>query len=130
MASTKTNKNKKQMSLFYTNFWSFTTLLFCSKWFLHSKGPKKCNLSLAEPWYETLHIKSAIFLIMAQPKTNCVFRTFRVKESFWSKKQSCITLKVGIEKWCLFFVFVCFSGRQIFTLSLPKRPNVFENSGP
>ena len=73
----------------------------------------KCNLSLAEPWYETLHIQSAIFLFMAQPKINCVFRTFRVKESFWAKKQSCITLKFGIKKWCL--VFVCFSGCH-FTL--------------
>ena len=64
-------------------------------------------MSLAEPWYETLHIQSAIFLIMAQPKINCVFRTFRVKESFWIKKQSCIALKVGIKKWCLFlFVLV------------------------
>ena len=64
-------------------------------------------MSLDELWYETLHIQSAIFLIMAQPKRNCVFRTFRVKESFWAKKQSCITLKVGIKKWCLFlFVLV------------------------
>ena len=52
-------------------------------------------------------IQSAIFLIMAQPKSNCIFRTFRVKESFWAKKQSCITLKVGIKKWRLFlFVLV------------------------
>ena len=28
------------------------------------------------------------------------------------KKQSCITLKVGIKKWRLFFVFVCFSGHH------------------
>ena len=88
----------------------------------------KRNLSLAEPWYETLHIQSAIFLIMAEPKVNCGFRTFRVKESFWAKKQSCITLKVGIKKWRLFFVFVCFSGRQFFSLSLRKRPYVFKNS--
>ena len=42
--------------------------------------------------------------------TNCDFRTFRVKESFWAKQQSCITLKVSFQKWCPFFVFVCFNG--------------------
>ena len=62
-------------------------------------------MSLAEPWFETLHIQSAISLIMAQQKTNCDFRTFRVKESFWAKQQSCITLKVSLRKWCPFFVF-------------------------
>ena len=74
-----------------------------------------------------------MFNIKAEPRlteTNCVFRTFRVKISFWTKKQSCTTLKVGNKKWCLFFVFVCFSGCQSFTLSLRKRLNVFENSGP
>ena len=40
MTSTKTNKNKKCTPLPKTNFWSYTTLLFCLKWFLHSKGPK------------------------------------------------------------------------------------------
>ena len=71
-----------------------------------------------------------MFHIMAQPKTNCVFRTFRVKESFWVKKQSCITLKVGIKKWRLFFDFVCFSGCQFFSLSLRKRPCLFKNLNP
>ena len=51
-----------------------------------------------------------MFLIMAQPKTNCNFRTFRVEESFWTKKQSCKLLKVDITKWRPFFVFVCFNG--------------------
>ena len=37
----------------------------------------------------------AMFHIMAQPKTNCLFRTFRVKESFWAKKQSCILVFVN-----------------------------------
>ena len=81
-------------------------------------------MSLAEPWYETLNIQSAIFLIMAQPKTNCVFRTFRVKESFWTKKQSCITLKVGIKKWRLFFVFVCYSGCHFTWDGFTKKDNV------
>ena len=74
-----------------------------------------------------MQIECEMFHIMAQPKTNCVFRTFRVKESFWAKKQSCITLKVGIKKKHLFLVFVCFSGRQFFSLSLQKRLNVFKN---
>ena len=40
MASTKTNKIKKQTPLFYTNFLSYTTLLFGPKRLLHSKGLK------------------------------------------------------------------------------------------
>ena len=44
-----------------------------------------------------------------RPKTNCIFRTFRVAESFWTKKQSCKFSKVDI----MFFDFVCFNGRHI-----------------
>ena len=51
-----------------------------------------------------------MFLIMVQPKTNCIFRTFRLEESFWTKKQSCNLSKVGIKKWRPFFDFVCFNG--------------------
>ena len=40
MASIETNKIKKWMPLLYINFWKLTTLLFCPKWFIHSKGPK------------------------------------------------------------------------------------------
>ena len=40
MASIKTNKIKKRTPLLYINFWKLTTLLFCPKWFIHSKGPK------------------------------------------------------------------------------------------
>ena len=47
-----------------------------------------------------------------QPKTNCVFRTFRVEESFWTKKQSCKFSKVGIMKWRPLFDFVRFNGRH------------------
>ena len=50
------------------------------------------------------------FLLTAQPVTKCIFETFRVEEYFWTQKQCCITQKVGIEEWCLFFDFVCFSG--------------------
>lgn len=63
-------------------------------------------MPLPEPWFETLHIQSAIFLIMAQPNTNCDFRTFSVKESFWGKKQNCITLKISL--WKLLVSIFCF----------------------
>ena len=63
-------------------------------------------------------------LIMAQPMTNCIFRTFRVKESFWVKQQSCMTLKVSLQKWCPFFVFVCFSGCHFTQDGFTKKDNV------
>ena len=56
--------------------------------------------------------------------TNCDFRTFRVKESFWAKQQSCITLKVSLRKWCQIFVFVCFNGCH-FTLSGFTKEDIF-----
>ena len=40
MASIKTNKIKKRTPLLYINVWKLTTLLFCPKRFIHSKGPK------------------------------------------------------------------------------------------
>ena len=40
MASIKTNKIKKRTPLHNINFWKLTTLLFCPKRFVHSKGPK------------------------------------------------------------------------------------------
>ena len=43
-------------------------------------------------------------------QTKYILRAIRVDESFWTQKQSCITRKIGLEKWCLFFYFVCFSG--------------------
>ena len=42
--------------------------------------------------------------------TKSIKRTFEANESFWTKQQSCIILKVSLRKWCPFFVFVCFSG--------------------
>ena len=53
---------------------------------------------------------------MAKPRTNCIFVTFRVEESFWTKKQSCKFSKVDIRKWRPFFDFVCFNGRRILKL--------------
>ena len=57
-------------------------------------------------------------------KLDCDFRTFRVKESFWAKQQSCITLKVSLRKWCPFFVFVCFSGCHFTQDGFTKKDNV------
>ena len=61
------------------------------------------------------NVECATYHIEAEPcltETRCDFRTFRVKESFWAKQQSCITLKVSLRKWCPFFDFVCFSGHH------------------
>ena len=41
------------------------------------------------------------FLVSAKP--NCVFMTFKVEESFWTKKQSCKSSKVDKTKWRPFF---------------------------
>ena len=46
----------------------------------------------------------------SQPKTSCIFRTFRVKESFLTKKQNLTLSKVDIKKWRRFFIFVCLNG--------------------
>ena len=125
MASTKTNKNKRH---FFIPTFKFIQLCFFVQ--NDSFTLKVLKTQFVFGWAMTLHIQSEIFLFMAQPKINCVFRTFRVKESFWTKKQSCITLKVGIKKWCLFFVLVCFSEGQFFSLSLGKRPCLFKNLNP
>ena len=69
-------------------------------------------MSLDRRQKETLHIEYATFCIISQPVTKYNLRAFRVDESFWTQKQSCITQKVGLEKWCLFFDFVRFSGRH------------------
>ena len=43
-------------------------------------------------------------------EAKCDFGSFRAVESFWTKQQSFISKKVGHQKWCMFFYFVCFSG--------------------
>ena len=65
-----------------------------------------------------MHIQSAMFLIMAQPKTNCIFRTFRVTESFWTKKQSCKFSKVDIMKCRPFFWFCLFWWTPYFEIAI------------
>ena len=56
-----------------------------------------------------------------QSRDKVHLNTFRVDESFLTQKQSCITQKVGLEKWCLFFDFVCFSGRHFTKLHFGKK---------
>ena len=58
---------------------------------------------------------------MAEPKTNCIFRTFRVAESFWTKKQSCKFSKVDIMKCRPFCDSVCFNERHILKLRYLSR---------
>ena len=43
-------------------------------------------------------------------EAKCDFRSFRAVKSFWTKQQSFMSKKVGHQKWCPFFDFVCFSG--------------------
>ena len=47
---------------------------------------------------------------LTSAETKCNFRSFRAVKSFWTKQQSFISKKVGHQKWCPFFDFVCFSG--------------------
>ena len=76
-------------------------------------------------------MQSAMFLIMAQPKTNCIFRTFRVKESFWTNKQSCNLSKVDVKKWRPFFLILfVLTDAILLSLGLRKGANVSRNSGP
>ena len=75
---------------------------------LHFVSVKHGSASIWYVAHSTFDIEAESCLTV----TNCNFRTFRVKESFWAKQQSCITLKVSLRKWCPFFVFVCFNGRH------------------
>ena len=73
-------------------------------------------------------LKCAMFQEKAQPIRNCFFRTFRVEESFWTKKQSCNLSKVDIKKWRPFFDFVCFNGCHILKLRYLRRDSMeFQN---
>ena len=47
-----------------------------------------------------------------EPKTKYILKTFKVEESLWNQKQSCLEWKIGLEKCCPFFDFVCFNGRH------------------
>ena len=58
----------------------------------------------------TLYIQLAMFLFMAQPKTNCNLRIFRVEIWFRAQEQNFLLEKVSLRKWCPFFDFVYFSG--------------------
>ena len=97
MASIKTNKIKKRMTLLHINFWKLTTLLFCPKWFIHFKSPKNAICLWLSHNKEHCKLDMQCALSWAQPKTNYIFRSFRVNESFWTKKQSCKFSKVDIK---------------------------------
>ena len=113
MTSTKTYKNKNGHHFLRLTFKVIQLFCLAQK---DSFTPKVLKLHFvsvkngsASIWYvahSTFDIEAESCLTV----TNCNFRTFRVKESFWAKQQSCITLKVSLRKWCPFFVFVCFSG--------------------
>ena len=51
-------------------------------------------------------------------EAKCDFRSFRAVKSFWTNQQSFIPKKVGHQKWCPFFNFVCFNGCHFTKSSL------------
>ena len=109
MTSTKTNKNKHHF--FIPTFKVIQLCFFVQNDIFTLTGLKLHFVSIKNGSASISNAVHWMFNIKAEPpltETNCVFRTFRVKESFWAKKQSCITLKVGIKKWCSFFCFCLF----------------------
>ena len=56
-------------------------------------------------------------------EAKCDFRSFRAVKSFWTKQQSFISKKVGHQKWCPFFDFVCFSGGHFTKSGLFQQKN-------
>ena len=85
---------------------------------MHFVSVKHGSVSIWNVAHSTFDIEAESCLTV----TNCDFRTFRVKESFWAKQQSCITLKVSLRKWCPFFVFVCFSGCHFTKIAISGSP--------
>ena len=79
------------------------------KRFLHIKGPKNVPCLLSTSIQNIARMWAQCFISNLK-KTKSIFRTFRVKESFWTKKQSWKLSKVDIKKWRPFFVFVCLNG--------------------
>ena len=59
---------------------------------------------------KTFQIWYAMFWFDTQTTTKYILKTFRGEESLPDQKQSCISWKIGLKKYCLFFDFVCFSG--------------------
>ena len=113
MASNKTNKIEKRTSL---PIITFKVVQLCCLAQKDSFTPKVLKLHFvsvkhgsAPTWY-VAHLTFDIEAELCLTVTNCDFRIFRVKELFWVKQQSCITLKVSLRKLCPFFDFVCFSG--------------------
>ena len=112
MASTKRNKNKKANTTFRLPTFKVTQLCFFVQNDIFTLKVLETQLvSVKRGSALILNIQWTVFDIEAEPflkETKCNFRTFRVKISFWTKKQSCITLKVGNGKWCCYFFVFCF----------------------
>ena len=113
MTPIKTNNNMKWTTLLKTNFWWQETFLLGLKRFLPSKDPT-----------------NAICLWLSHDEEHCTFNQqcswswhsqrqiaflgpYLVKISFWAQRQSFMSSKVGPQKCCQFFVFVCLNWGHI-----------------
>ena len=63
-------------------------------------------MSLCECQIKTFQTWFAMFWFDTQTKTKYILKTFRDEESLPDQKQSCISWKTGLEKWCFFILFV------------------------
>ena len=73
---------------------------------------------------EVLHVEHAMFCIISQPGTKYNLRAYRVDESFWTKKQSCITQKVGQKSGVCFSILFVLVDAILLILNLQKRTSV------
>ena len=113
MTSTKTNKTKNGHHFRGLTFKVIQLCCLVQNDSFTLKGLKSQFVTVKHDSASISNVECATYRIEAEPcltETKCNFRTFGVNESFWAKQQSCITLKVSLQKWCPFFVFVCFSG--------------------
>ena len=124
MASTKTNKIEKRTPLPRL---TFKVIQLCCLVKKDSFTPKVLKLHFvsvkhgsASIWYiahSTFDIEAESCLTV----TNYNFRTFRVKESFWAKQQSCITLKVSLGCGVRFSILFVLVDAILLSLDLQKR---------
>ena len=77
-------------------------------------------MSLAKPQKETLQIWHAMFCFATQPKTKYISNTFRGEESLQSKKQSCISCKIGWKKYSPFIYLFVLIDASSLNLTLQK----------
>ena len=118
MSSTKIN------TTFLVQLFELYNFALGPKRFIQSKDPKNVLCLWIDIKKKSYIFKYAMFCIISQPGTKYILRAFRVDESFWTQKQSCITQKVGLEKWCLFFHFVCFNGRHFSKSRFTKNSTI------